>query len=94
MPATASRTERIEARLRPIQKERIERAAELRGMSVSDFMVQHAESAAKQVMEEERAWKLSERDQRAFVKALLNPPGPNAKLKAAAARYKKALEKL
>ena len=44
--ATARKIERIEARLKPAQKERIEYAASLTGTSVSDFMVQSAEAAA------------------------------------------------
>jgi uncharacterized protein (DUF1778 family) len=60
-------------------------------LSVSDFIVQHSDQAAKNIIQEELEWKLSEADSIAFVKALLHPPGPNARLKAAAARYKKAL---
>jgi uncharacterized protein (DUF1778 family) len=94
MPAAATKSLRTEARLRPDQKRRIERAASLRGQSVSDFMVQQSDQAAKEIIQEETVWKLSERDSKAFVEALLNPPGPNAYLKAAAARHKKALSSL
>lgn len=89
MPATATRTVRIEARLRPVQKRRIERAAYLRGMSVSDFLVKTVDEAAIQAIEEERTWKLTEEDHKVFFEAMMNPPGPNAKLRAAAARFKK-----
>jgi hypothetical protein len=41
----AQRTQRAEARLLPEQKERIERAARLKGVSLSDFMVQNADEA-------------------------------------------------
>ena len=44
--ATALRTERTEARLLPEQKKRIEQAASLKGLSISDFIVQHADEAA------------------------------------------------
>jgi uncharacterized protein (DUF1778 family) len=94
MPAVSIRSQRTEARLRPDQKRRIERAANLRGQSVSDFMVQQSDQAAKDIIQEEAVWKLSERDQRAFIKSILNPSGPNAALKAAAARYKKDLANL
>ena len=44
--ALALRTQRTEARLLPEQKKRIEQAASLKGLSVSDFIVQHADEAA------------------------------------------------
>jgi uncharacterized protein (DUF1778 family) len=89
MPAAATKSLRTEGRLRPDQKRRIERAANLRGLSVSDFIVQHADQATKDIIQEETVWKLSESDHKAFMKSILNTPGPNAYLKAAAAKYKK-----
>ncbi len=94
MPATATKSLRTEARLRPDQKQRIEDAASLRGQSMSDFMVQHSDQAAKEILQQEREWKLSEADTRVFVAALLNPPEPTASMKAAAARYKRELSRL
>lgn len=82
------RTERTEARLLPEQKQRIERAASLKGMSVSDFIVQHADEAAIRTIEQLTSITLSTRDSRAFVEALLNPPEPGEGLKAAVRRYK------
>jgi uncharacterized protein (DUF1778 family) len=77
---TAQRTERAEARLRPDQKARIERAAQLKGLSVSDFMVQHAEEAAIRTIEQYETWTVTERDREAFIAALLNPPEPSPRL--------------
>jgi len=91
MPATATKSLRTEARLRPDQKRRIERAASLRGLSVSDFIVQHADQAAKDIIQEETMWKLSERDYKAFMESILHPPEPNSYLKAAMAKYRKDL---
>lgn len=89
--AQALRTERTEARLLPEQKRRIERAAGLKGMSVSDFIVQHADEAAIRTIEQHTAITLSARDTRTFVEALLNPPEPGAGLKAAVRRYKQRM---
>ena len=86
--ALALRTERTEARLLPEQKKRIERAASLKGLSVSDFIVQHADEAAIKTIESHTAWVLSEKDMEFFVRILLNPPEPNARMKAAVKRYK------
>jgi uncharacterized protein (DUF1778 family) len=84
---TARKIERIEARLQPAQKERIEYAASLMGTSVSDFMVQSAEAAAVVTIREHEAWTLTTQDRDLFVSALLNPPEPNERIRAAARRY-------
>ena len=86
--AVALRTHRTEARLLPEQKKRIERAASLKGMSVSDFIVQHADEAAVKTIETHTSWVLSERDLEVFVEALMNPPEPNDRMKEAVKRYK------
>ncbi len=82
------RTERVEARLLPEQKSRVEQAAQLRGLSVSDFLVQAADEAAMKTIEQNETWILNEEASRQFVQALLHPPAPNARLKAAATAYK------
>jgi uncharacterized protein (DUF1778 family) len=87
--ALALRSERTEARLLPEQKRRIETAARLKGLSLSDFIVQHADEAAIRTIQMHTSWTLDDRDRDAFVKALLNPPEPNARLKAALKRYRK-----
>jgi len=87
--AFAIRTERTEARLLPEQKKRIERAARLKGLSLSDFMVQHADEAARKTIQEHTSWVLGDRDRDVFVRALLNPPKPSTRMKQAVQRYKK-----
>jgi uncharacterized protein (DUF1778 family) len=87
--AIALRTERTEARLLPDQKKRIEWAARLKGLSLSDFIVQHADEAAIKTIQSHTTWTLNDRDRDFFVQALLNPPEPSARMKAAAKRFKK-----
>jgi len=79
---------RIEARLKPEQKRRIEYAASLKGSSISDFIVSSADDAAVRAIEQHEVWTLTGRDREAFVKALLHPPAPSPRMKAAARRYK------
>ena len=86
--ALALRTERTEARLLPEQKKRIERAARHKGLSLSDFMVQHADEAARKTIQEHTSWVLGDRDRNVFVQALLNPPRPSTRMKQAVRRYK------
>jgi uncharacterized protein (DUF1778 family) len=96
MPVSAAKEpklQRIEARIRPDQKSRIERAASIRGTSVSDFIVQHADEAALRTIEENEAWVLTGADRALFVEALLNPGTPSPRLRAAAKRYKQRFKK-
>jgi uncharacterized protein (DUF1778 family) len=87
----AIRTQRMEARLLPAQKKRIEQAATIKGLSVSDFVVQYADEAAIRTIEQHTNWVLSDRDRDVFVQSLLNPPKPNARLKAAFKRYRERI---
>ncbi len=87
MSVLAQRSERTEARLRPDQKARIERAAYLKGLSISDFMVQNAEEAAIRTIEQYESWTLTEADRAVFLEALLNPPEPSPRLRAAIELY-------
>ena len=84
----AGKTERVEARLNRDQRTRIEYAARLRGTSISDFMVSSAEDAAARAIEQHEVWTLSGRDRATFVKALLRPPAPSRRMKAAARGYR------
>lgn len=87
MNGSAARA-RIEARLDRQQKKAIERAAALEGRTVTDFVVTSAQAEAARVIEAHTRMVLSERDQTAFVSALLNPAVPTGRLARAAARYK------
>jgi uncharacterized protein (DUF1778 family) len=80
--------ERVEARLNPEQKRRIEYAARLAGTSVSDFLVSSAEDAAARTIERREVWTLTDRDREVFVKAMLRPPAPSARMRTAARRYR------
>jgi len=83
--AHAARTQRIEARLLPHQKTRIERASSIEGVSVSDFVVQHADEAAIRTIHEHETWLLSEENRRVFFNAILNLQEPAATQTAAPA---------
>ena len=89
MPTANRRTERTEARLLPEQKKRIERAASIKGLSFSDFMVQHADEAAIRTIQQHTTWTLENKERDFFVDALIHPPEPGTRLKSAAQRYRK-----
>jgi uncharacterized protein (DUF1778 family) len=91
MSASAvAKQERLEARVTREQKLLIERAAELEGRSITDFVVASAASAAKQVIQDHEVLKLTAKDREVFVQALLKPATPTDKLRQAARRYKEA----
>ena len=86
--ALAQRAERLEVRTTSAQKRLIERAAELRGTSVTDFVVSNIQAAAAETIREFESLSLRDEAREIFVKALLNPAEPNEALKAAVARHK------
>jgi uncharacterized protein (DUF1778 family) len=86
--ASVQRAERLEVRTTSAQKRLIERAAQLRGTSVTDFVVSNIQAAAAETIREFESLFLRDEAREIFVKALLNPPQPNKALKAAAARHK------
>ncbi len=86
--ALAQRSERLEVRTTSDQKRLIERAAELRGTSVTDFVISNIQAAAAETIREFESLSLRDEAREIFVKALLNPAEPNEALKAAVARHK------
>ncbi len=78
---------RLAMRITEEQKILLQRAADLEGRSVSDFVIESAQRAAEAVIREHEIITLSTEDSRAFAEALLNPPAPNERLREAFARY-------
>ena len=83
---------RLEARLPASVYALLKRAAELKGRSISDFVVSAAHDAAQRAIEDERIIRLSAEDQTRFAQALIKPPAPNAALKRAARRHAKNVD--
>lgn len=83
---------RFDARLPKAQKQYFEYAASLGGFrSLTEFLVNAAQQRAKQIIDEHNTILASQRDRDLFFKAVSNPGKPNANLKKAAARFKKAI---
>ena len=60
-----------------------ERAAQLKGRTISDFVVGAAQDAAQRAIEDESILRLSAEDQIRFAVALIDPPAPNDALRRA-----------
>ena len=89
---TEQQTARLEARLPASVYALITRAAELKGRSISDFVVSAAQDAAQRAIEDEGIIRVSAEDQQRFAAALINPPAPSAALKRAIRRHAKNVE--
>jgi uncharacterized protein (DUF1778 family) len=85
----AKRNARLDARVSQKEKDLIEAAASLRGISVTDFLRTTATDAAQRIIRESEVLILAERSRRIFVEALLNAPRPNHAALAAARRFKR-----
>ena len=89
----ATKRERLEARATSEQKELLQRAADLTGRSVSDFVVSSAVAAAEETVRAHETIRLTARDTKAFVEAFLNPRGPNEAMWKYAQRYRELVDK-
>jgi len=81
--------ERLEARIPSQVKAIIQKAAELQGQTLTDFVLASTTKAAREVIREQELLELCETDQIAFARSLLNPPKANPALKKAASEYGK-----
>lgn len=85
------RYDRLEARVSPELKELLLDAATMRGVTLSDFLINSAHDAAVQTIEQHKIIRLNREASLQFASALLRPPKPNARLKAVARRYLQAV---
>jgi uncharacterized protein (DUF1778 family) len=88
-----ARSERLNARITPDDQVLLAKVADMQGVSVSTFVVRAARAKAKAVLRRQRLIRLSARDQKALISALLSPPEPNAALVRAAASHARELER-
>ena len=79
---------RVVARIPPAVKETLQRAADLSGATLNQFLVQSAVNAANSLLETERKIILSERDAQTVFDLLENPPTPTNKLLVAVDKHR------
>jgi uncharacterized protein (DUF1778 family) len=85
----STRAYRFDARLNEEQKILIQKAADLEGRTMTDFVLHSAEAAAQRTIEERAMLILTARETEAFVDAILHPAEPGPVLRAAVRHYKK-----
>jgi uncharacterized protein (DUF1778 family) len=86
---TLSEKARFDAKIPKAQKQLFEYAASLGGFrTLTDFIMNAVQEKANAIIEEHNTILASEKDREIFFEALMNPPGPNQKLRDTAERYK------
>lgn len=85
-------TARLEARISTELHALLKRAAELQGRTMTDFVIDAVQIAARQVVTQADVTRLSLTDQQRFADALLDPPAPTPALSRAFARRRKLLQ--
>src|SRR5437879_3398659 len=86
--ASGAKAHRVDVRLNADQTLLIQRAADLEGRTMTDFVIHSAETAAERTIQERGVLILSARETEIFVNAIWNPSKPGPVLRAAARRYK------
>lgn len=75
-----ARRERFAARLTSVQKDLFQRAAELSGRSLTEFVLNAAQTVAEETIRDYQVLELTAREAEAFLAAIENPPRLNPKL--------------
>jgi len=88
--AAEIKDDRLQVRLDAASKSVLQRAASYRRKTISQFVLATAMEEAGKVIRENEVVTLSGPDWKVFYDALTNPPAPNAALRKAFAKYKKA----
>src|ERR1039458_7145081 len=86
-----AKTYRFDARLNEEQKLLIQRAADLEGRTMTDFVLHSAEAAAERAIENRAMLVLTARETQAFGEAILKPPAPGPILRRAAREYRERI---
>ncbi|HXF26444.1 MAG TPA: DUF1778 domain-containing protein [Bryobacteraceae bacterium] len=89
--APSAKTYRFDARLNQDQKLLIQRAADLEGRSMTDFVLYNAAAAAERTIEKRAMSILTARESQAFANAILKPASPGPVLRRAAREYREKI---
>ncbi len=87
-----AKEKRIDIRVSQQQKELLEEAAGLKGMSLSTYLLSRGLEAARDDIESHRRLILSDRDRDRFLDLLAEPPAPNPSLRKATRQYREEYE--
>jgi uncharacterized protein (DUF1778 family) len=91
-PRAKTVTARLEARIPTLVYDQMQRAATLRGMTITGYLIATAGEDARRVVEDAEIMRLARQDQIRFAEALINPPKPSSRWKRAAKRHAELIE--
>ncbi len=91
-PHPSVKSERLMARISSEQKRLLQPAADIRGQTLTEFVVMAAQEAATRAIVDQEVIEVSLRDSGLLPKACSIPPPVNNWLRAAAKRYKNLME--
>lgn len=91
MPTAPEATARLQARVSLDLHASVQRAAELQGRTITEFMVSSLQEAAQRAIEQAQIIRLSQADQECFAQALLTPAEPVSALRRAFSRRQQLL---
>ncbi len=86
-------TARLEARIPLHIYEQMQRAARLKGMTLTGYLIATAGEEARRAVEDAEIIRLVREDQIRFAEALIDPPKPNKRLIRAAKRHAETIER-
>jgi uncharacterized protein (DUF1778 family) len=89
---TKSKVNRIDLRVSSSQKALLEKAAAIKGLSLSAYLLSHGLEAAQADITAYQKLVLSDRDRDLFLALLENPPQPNQKLTQAMQKFQQQYE--
>ncbi|WP_243146854.1 DUF1778 domain-containing protein [Scytonema sp. UIC 10036] len=84
---------RVDLRVTQQQKELLERAANLKGVSLSAYTLFHLLPIARQDIDSQERLVLSDRDRDLFMSVMENPPELKGKLKTTLQKFRKKYDK-
>ncbi|MDO8669863.1 MAG: DUF1778 domain-containing protein [Dehalococcoidia bacterium] len=93
MSTFTKKTERFEQRSTSAVRDLIERAADLSGRSVSDFIISSAEAAARETVHTYQVIQMTTAGTANFVQAFLNPPSSSERMEVEARRYMELVDR-
>ena len=92
-PQVEVETARLEARIPIHIYEQMQRAAGLRGLTLTGYLIATAGEDARRIVEDAEIMRLAREDQVRFAEALIDPPKPNERLSRAAKRHVEMIER-
>jgi uncharacterized protein (DUF1778 family) len=92
MTSSNSKEKRIDLRVSQAQKALLERASELKGMSLSAYLLSQGLATAQADIEKHQKLVLSDTDRDLFLQLLANPPQPEKALSDAMREFQEEYE--